>query len=58
LVEGIVDFLKNAVGVIYIFFESARALISEPKEFVDITIFVVASQQNNLARELQFEGEQ
>ena len=56
--EQIVHFLEDTLWVIDVLIESLRALLPEPQEPVHVAILVIASQEENLPRVLQFKRQQ
>jgi hypothetical protein len=58
LIKCFVDFGEHTVRVVDVFVKSLLALVTEAKILVDISIFVVASQKNDLLWILQLQREE
>lgn len=56
--EHLVDLCKATVGIVDILTETSSALSSETQIFVDMLVFVVATQQDDLLGVLQLESHQ
>ena len=57
-IKQVVDFVEDGVDISWLFTKSAAALFSEAKSVVDPLILVIASEQMDLIRELDFQGHQ
>lgn len=55
--KSFVDLGKNTIGIVGIFSKSLGALISKPKIFVHIFVFVISSEQHDLLWIFQLESE-
>ena len=55
VLKHIVELLENRVGVVDVFTEAARALLSQAQESIDVPILVVTSEQENLFRVLELQ---
>ncbi len=51
--EQVVELLEHTVGFVDVLMEALGTLLAETKIAIDVPIFVVASQKENLARILQ-----
>ena len=51
--KQIIHLLEDTVWVVNIFIESLGTLLAEAQILVDVTILMIASEQENLARVLQ-----
>lgn len=56
IVESIIDFGKAAIGIVDIFIQSFCALISQTKIPINMPVFMVPSQQHNLAGVFQLQS--
>ena len=57
-IEQVVDFVEDGVDVSWLFTKSTAAFFSEAESVVDPLILVIASEQMDLIRELDFQGHQ
>ena len=57
-IKEIVDLVEDRVWVVWIFSESAAALLSESESIVDPLVLVVSSQEMDLVWELDLQGHQ
>ena len=56
--KEVVDLLEDTVRVVNVFIESFSTLLSEAQVLVHISVLMVASEKEDLARVLQLQGEQ
>ena len=57
-IEQVIDFVEDGVDVSWLLTKSAAALFSEAESVVNPLILVIASEQMDLIRELDFQGHQ